>query len=118
MRIIILLTFLLASIALEAQSITKVQNMGDRYRISAPIVPDPPVPFSAKRARISVTCMATFATTVSHVTVGEYVEFQMNGNQLVSSATEYYINGKWASKPNIPVCFYGLNPISECNKKM
>ena len=117
MRIIILLTLLLASITLEAQSLTKVQNLGDRYRISAPIVPDPFTPFSAKRARISVTCMATFVTTVSYVPVGGYVEFQMNGNQLVGSATEYLVNGKWANKPNFPVCFFGTNPINECNKQ-
>lgn len=103
---------------LDAQSFTKVQNLGDRYRISSPIVPDPFTPFSAKRVRISVTCMATFVTTVSHVQVGGNVEFQMNGNQLIASATEYYINGKWASKSNVPVCIFGLNPINQCNKRL
>ena len=104
---------------LEAQSITKVQNMGDRYRISAPIVPNPFVQFDVKRVRISVTCMATFATTVSYVPVDGYVEFQMNGNQLVSSATEYINKGvKVGQKSHIPVCFFGLNPINQCNKKL
>ena len=118
MRILILLTFLFASITLEAQPITKVQNMGDRYRISAPIVSDPYTPFSEKRVRISVTCLATFETDVSYIPIGGHVEYQMNGNQLIASATQYKVNGKWATKSNIPVCVFGLNPISQCNKKL
>ena len=104
---------------LEAQSITKVQNMGDRYRISAPIVPNPFVQFDTKRVRISVTCMQTFVTSVSYVPVDGFVEFQMNGQQLVSSATEYLNKGiKVGQKSHGAVCFFGLNAINQCNKKL
>jgi hypothetical protein len=119
MRILFLLAFLLASMTLEAQSLTKVQNMGDRYRISAPSVPNPFVQFDTKRVRISVTCMATFATTVSYVSENGFVEFQMNGQQLVSSATEYLNKGiKVGQKSHGAVCFFGLNAINQCNKKL
>ncbi len=119
MRILILLTFLLTSMTLEAQSVTKVQNLGDRYRISAPVVQSPHIPFDSKRVRISVTCMSTFETTTSYVQENGFVEFQMNGQQLVSSATEYLNKGvKVGQKSHGSVCIFGLNPISQCNKKL
>ncbi len=119
MRILILLTFLLASMTLEAQSFTKVQNLGDRYRISAPFVQSPHVAFDAKRVRISVTCMQTFVTEVSYVPEGGYVDFQMNGQQRVSATTEYLNKGiKVGQKSHVSVCLFGLNPINQCNKRV
>ncbi len=119
MRIIIILAFLFASMSSEAQSLTKVQNMGDRYRISAPVIPPPHVLFDTKRVRISVTCMGTFVTTVSYVQEAGFVDFQMNGQQLVSSATEYLNKGvKVGQKSHGSLCLFGLNPINQCNKKM
>lgn len=119
MRILILLTLLLAALLVEAQPITKVQNMGDRYRISAPLVQSPHVSFTHKQVRISVTCMASGVTTISYVPEGGYVDFQMNGQQIVSSATEYWNGGvKVGQKSHLSVCLFGLNPISQCNKKL
>lgn len=119
MRIIVLFTFLLASNAIEAQSFTNVQNMGDRYRISAPFVQSPHVAFDAKRIRISVTCVQTLATEVAYVSEGGYVDFQMNGQQRVSATTEYLNKGvKVGQKSHLAVCFMGLNPIIQCNKRL
>lgn len=118
-QILILLTFLLASNVMEAQSFTKVQNLGDRYRISAPAVQSPHVAFDTKRVRISVTCMQTFVTEVSYVSEGGYVDFQMNGQQRVSATTEYLNKGiKVGQKSHLTVCLFGLNPISQCNKRV
>ncbi len=118
-QILIIFAFLFASNVMDAQSTTKVQNMGDRYRISAPLVQSPHVPFDSKRVRISVTCLATFATTTSYVQENGFVEFQMNGNQLVSSVTEYLKSGvKVGQKSHVSVCLFGLNPISQCNKML
>ena len=119
MRILIHLTFLLASNVMEAQSFTRVQNLGDRYRISAPAVQSPHVAFDTKRVRISVTCMQTFVTEVSYVPEGGYVDFQMNGQQRVSATTEYLNKGiKVGQKSHVSVCLFGLNPISQCNKRV
>ncbi len=118
-QILILFAFLFASNVMEAQPLTKVQNMGDRYRISAPLVQSPHVPFDSKRVRISVICLATFEATTSYVQENGFVEFQMNGNQLVSSVTEYLKSGvKVGQKSHVSVCLFGLNPINQCNKKL
>lgn len=114
------LALALACISVEAQQpITQVQNLGDRYRVSAPLVSSPHVPFDTKAVRISVICLATFATEHTILPEGASVDYQLKGPQLVSASTLYYNKGVLVGRKDcISVCINGVNPISQCNKKL
>lgn len=118
MRILILLTFLLASITMDAQisaGSLNVQNFGNFYRISVtgPVFNNYyPKPDSAS-LRIIVQCKATGAYEVNYLPIGGYIDYKLGGVNYIAATVLWWRNGIKVSQTSLPTqCGFFLQPLS------
>lgn len=110
------------TLALSAQGSFQVINLGNAYRIKATSIPNNAgftVAITSKQLRVSVTCLQSMQTEVTFMPTNGHVDYELNGNNLISVATIFY-NGttKVGTKCMQPKCIVGLNPINQCFKKI
>ena len=121
MRKLITLVFVCISFLSFAQKGSfSISNFGDRYRIKLTEIPKSPnlAYWNVRKLRVSVTCMQTFQTDVTFLPIDGFVDYKLNGNNLISCAVVYYNNSTYVGQKSIPTskCIFGLNP-SACYEK-
>jgi len=123
MKIVILFTLLLATITMEAQisaGTLKIQNLGDRYRLSVDQQPfnySYPKPDSVS-IRISVICPKTGAFESNFLPLNGSVEYKMGGTNYIACTVFWWRDGVKRSQTSMKTyCGFFTNPL-ECFSKI
>jgi hypothetical protein len=122
MRNFLILVFVFITSLGMAQGSFQIINLGNAYRLKAVTIPSSagiPVGVTSKQLRVSVTCMQTGQTEVTHMPTNAYVDYQLNGNNLIAMSTIFYNGTTQVGKKSMqPKCIFGLNAVQQCFKKL